>query len=476
MIRPQEVVKEGRPFIHVNFAIDACGHWENHASAISCETDWRRVHELREKYDAVAVGGATWNRDHPRLSVRRERLGREPKRQPARVIFAGGHDCFISPGANNTYVVGSTPPSGGTAAFICADEHQLQGPLHTLWREGTRSMLVEGGPRLIRSFLDQHIADSITVFVRTKCAEVAMRVACNAMGELPAGINIERLGEGILLSWQATRGTWNERETSEPVRFVILAAPRTGSNMLCSMLNSHPQILCHHEIFNPLGMHYALDHRDGEINLGCVSERDQNPELFLHRLWRHSCGKRAVGLKLNRGQNKLAFQSVLEDVAIRKIILSRRNRLKTFISELIAQQTGYWESYNSSQRNTDTACVRVDLSQFMDHVATNHDYYARIREFLRSTRQQVLEIVYEDLSLPEEQLRILNFLGISSCAAALYPSTKKMNSSNLKDLVSNFEELQTALLGSGFECELQHRDFVQPQTVNSSLPSVHHDY
>ena len=36
-------------------------------------------------------------------------------------------------------------------------------------------------------------------------------------------------------------------------RFVILAAPRSGSNLLCTLLNSHPEILCHHEVFNPVG-------------------------------------------------------------------------------------------------------------------------------------------------------------------------------------------------------------------------------
>ena len=43
------------------------------------------------------------------------------------------------------------------------------------------------------------------------------------------------------------------RPCRRSTRFVILAAPRSGSNLLCTLLDSHPEILCHHEVFNPVG-------------------------------------------------------------------------------------------------------------------------------------------------------------------------------------------------------------------------------
>ena len=33
-------------------------------------------------------------------------------------------------------------------------------------------------------------------------------------------------------------------------RFLVVCGPRTGSNMLCSALNSHPRIVCFREVFN----------------------------------------------------------------------------------------------------------------------------------------------------------------------------------------------------------------------------------
>src|SRR5580693_4511868 len=104
-------------------------------------------------------------------------------------------------------------------------------------------------------------------------------------------------------------------------RFVILAAPRTGSNWLCSLLNSHPEILCHHEVFNPAGIFYALGHRDGTLDLGTIEERDRRPLEFLERLWRAPLGLPCVGFKMTRGQDERVVQAVLEDRGVRKILL-----------------------------------------------------------------------------------------------------------------------------------------------------------
>ena len=80
-------------------------------------------------------------------------------------------------------------------------------------------------------------------------------------------------------------------------RFVILAAPRTGSNLLCTMLNGHAEILCHHEIFNPHGIFYSWDRRVGSIDLGTLEERRRDPIGFLDRVWENGDGHRAVGFK-----------------------------------------------------------------------------------------------------------------------------------------------------------------------------------
>ena len=48
-----------------------------------------------------------------------------------------------------------------------------------------------------------------------------------------------------------------DRAARTHTRFVILAAPRTGSNLLCTLLDAHSRILCHHEILNRAALEAA---------------------------------------------------------------------------------------------------------------------------------------------------------------------------------------------------------------------------
>lgn len=197
----------GRPFIHINYAAqDVCGvlHSQTHSENISCDADWRRVHTLRECYDAIAVGGKTWIVDRPRLTVRSERLGREPRRQPSRVIFAGSQACTVPVPGAQTFVVGSHRDVGPNALALTTDGHDLCRPLESLYAHGIESLLVEGGPTLLRSFIRQGFADVVTVFVRTGSAETAARRANDSLGDPPLAFRIAPFGEGFLLESGST--------------------------------------------------------------------------------------------------------------------------------------------------------------------------------------------------------------------------------------------------------------------------------
>jgi riboflavin biosynthesis pyrimidine reductase len=189
-----------RPLIHVNFATDGREWPRGVAASISCEADWRRVHVLRERYDAVAVGAHTWNLDHPRLTVRRERLGREPQRQPARVIFAGAHSCDVHGLGDRVFLIGVPVAAPCGATEIASYDHDLLPPLESLYRHGIRSVLVEGGPTILHSFLSQGLADAVTVFVRVQEEEAAHRIARASLPSSPHSLQANRFGEGFLLA------------------------------------------------------------------------------------------------------------------------------------------------------------------------------------------------------------------------------------------------------------------------------------
>lgn len=196
-----------RPFVHLNLAVDADGcvaAEDGHPCSISCATDWRRVHLLRESYDGVAVGARTWNRDRPRLNVRLEVVGREPANQPARVIFAGRSACTVKAQSSRpTFVVGRQATDACTT-HVPREDRDLAPALAALAQGGIRSLLVEGGPTLLLSFLEQGLYDRLTIYVATDCPEVASTAARRALGALPA-LSVEPYGRGLLLSLPAVR-------------------------------------------------------------------------------------------------------------------------------------------------------------------------------------------------------------------------------------------------------------------------------
>jgi hypothetical protein len=88
--------------------------------------------------------------------------------------------------------------------------------------------------------------------------------------------------------------------------------------------------------------------QNSEFHLGTIEERERDPIEFLDRVWRRPEGRRSVGFKLCWKQNEAIFNAVLEDPGIRKIVLKRRNRIKSFVSLLLARQTGEWVIYDDA--------------------------------------------------------------------------------------------------------------------------------
>jgi LPS sulfotransferase NodH len=240
-------------------------------------------------------------------------------------------------------------------------------------------------------------------------------------------------------------------------RFIILAAPRTGSNLLCTLLNSHPEVLCHHELFNPNGVFYALNYRDGSMDLGSIEARNREPFRFLRRVWEHPQGASCVGFKMTRGQDDAVMRGLIGDAGVLKIVLYRRNRLKTFVSEQIARKTDRWEVYTKTELATDTPKLHIDVGALKAHCDLNERFYRDIQDALKSGKQPWIETVYEDILRESEHVRLLGFLGVRATKARLTQSSIKQNDSNLRVLIENFQELEQALEGSEYLAELYDR-------------------
>src|SRR5258706_3016978 len=145
-------------------------------------------------------------------------------------------------------------------------------------------------------------------------------------------------------------------------RLLIACQPRTGSNWLCSLLQSHPQILCHHEVFHHDEIYYAVGHRDGRLShLGSTHERDRDPLGFLEQLWHEDFGRSVVGIKLLDGQAPEVLARLLADTQVRKLVLRRQSRVRAYVSLLRARETGFW-----ARTSYDGVAVRVEARELLE--------------------------------------------------------------------------------------------------------------
>jgi len=244
------------------------------------------------------------------------------------------------------------------------------------------------------------------------------------------------------------------------IRFVILNAPRTGSNYLCTLLDSHPEILCHHEIFNPHVVGVARHLQKAGFQMGTIEERERDPIEFLGRVWRRNEGRRSVGFKLCWKQNGPVFDAVLADPRIRKIVLKRRNRIKSFVSLLLARQTGEWVIYNDEATPGARPKVQVDEAELQRHIAFNDAYYAEIEAAIQQRGHLGHVLYYEDLFSETSLRATLKFLDVAEPDPALLAGqTWKLSSTSLRDLVVSFDSLESSLRGTPLEEELYSAGF-----------------
>ncbi len=116
------------------------------------------VHVLRSEHDAVLVGAGTVLADNPTLTVR---LDGYDGPQPTPVIFAGTRDLPADA------VVMARDPLIYTNGGLLVDPLRA---LDDLGKKQVLSVLVEGGPRIARSFVEARAVDAIVWYVGGKIA------------------------------------------------------------------------------------------------------------------------------------------------------------------------------------------------------------------------------------------------------------------------------------------------------------------
>jgi LPS sulfotransferase NodH len=234
--------------------------------------------------------------------------------------------------------------------------------------------------------------------------------------------------------------------------FVLVFLPRTGSNYLAAMLDSHPEILCHHELFNPQGVHRSLSIKSDASEWG-VADRDRDPWGFLRHVYSDQHGKRAVGFKLSPGENNWAFLSLLLNRGVKKVVLERNSWLHAYTSVRIAEETKQWSRVKGGKDVAPDARqfqVRVEPSNLLRFIRKRRVFYFGLRRLMALTGQPYFSLDYDEIGDTAVRKRLLDFLGVSP-AEMLVERTEKQNSARVEDRIANYEELKRELTGTPYE-------------------------
>ena len=198
-----------RPYVYLKWAQSADGFMdvrredasEPPALLSSAET-LRRVHRLRSEVAAIMVGTRTALLDNPSLTVRHW-----AGRSPVRVVLdrtlklpAGSH---LLDGAVRTLVFTAVEAeSRPNVEYVRIDFGQevLPQVLQYLYGQNLNSLMVEGGARLLESFLDAGLWDE--AWVETAPAALGSGVKAPAVSGMPA---TTKLRHGHLLE------TWKQK-------------------------------------------------------------------------------------------------------------------------------------------------------------------------------------------------------------------------------------------------------------------------
>ncbi|MDE0368107.1 MAG: hypothetical protein OXP09_21370 [Gammaproteobacteria bacterium] len=241
-------------------------------------------------------------------------------------------------------------------------------------------------------------------------------------------------------------------------KFLISCAARSGSTMLCTLIGSHPQVLCHHEVFaqgGPATVFGAYARRrktDPGFERRLRDYRDREPKTFLYDIVFNPQGRRCVGFKLKTDEVFLpAYKTVREAVAadtdIRVIHLIRRNLIDQYVSHRVVEKTGVLFLRRKEERPR-VAPFTVDIEHFLAFI---DDVKGRQRAASRLYgRHRNFTIAYEDIVAPgSTSLDDLQaFLEIDN--RPLASNTNKILKNN-RQLVLNLAEVEAVWAEHGHD-------------------------
>lgn len=244
----------------------------------------------------------------------------------------------------------------------------------------------------------------------------------------------------------------------EQTHFAIVGVQRTGTTLLMSLLDQHPDIVCVGELFQ---------YRTEDVQYGIRRFR-----AYVH----DSPRRRVLDLVRWRGivydyldtafppfvESTTGFKIMLDQIRRYRPVLDyfkqnqykilhvvRSNVLKTHISRLRARRSGI---YHSSQPITG-AKIRIPVTSLIQELALLSENNARLASLVSELGLPFHTTMYESLhgeKWPAEQQSILLFLGVDP-DVELRPMSVKLTADDLAQVIENYDQVVRILENTPYQ-------------------------
>lgn len=243
--------------------------------------------------------------------------------------------------------------------------------------------------------------------------------------------------------------------------FVIISYPRTGSTFLTIKLHSSHNLKCYSELFHKKKEAFNRSFYEEDFTLevkkwygsktmtlgDLLNLRTKNFSSFLNLVF--SSSNNPVGFKIFPGQHTEAMEGLINDDKVKKIFLVREDMLRNFVSYKLAMTTGKWDRVAGQEAELQE--VTIDSNEFLTYADSKLGAIEEIEKRCIELGQETLRLSYEEITTELPIDRIGDFLNVDLSDIDMDVDRQKQNPFELRQMVSNFEELEDALKGTRWE-------------------------
>ena len=249
----------------------------------------------------------------------------------------------------------------------------------------------------------------------------------------------------------------SSKKNTEVQKVMVLTTQRSGSNLLGTLLKSHPQVMYYGEVMkdkpkdSTFHFNYHFVRRTRILNKLLWKLGFKRAVVNIY--WKYidslvgPTGKIVVVKPMvNQLKKYPELQHLPKNILIIRLV--RENLLQKYISSVLAWKTKQWVQREDEDKSTTK--LAIDCSKLINEL---HEL-KQANEFVEtfSPESKSIRITYDQLvnSKDETLKSVLQFLNIDN-HLDLSTSLRKQNANTLQDIVLNYEEVVGRLTGTEYE-------------------------